>query len=137
MKTINFNHEAKNINEAFGIKDDRKSEIEALVFYHIIDTMTLAKSLFDDVDDAPSNIRSKSGWIEKIIDDMNTDEERMYAMWETSKIDHVTDHDDKGKAFLAAMSMVYKVHDGDKDKFVKFFVNMKNEAKKFLNKNPR
>jgi hypothetical protein len=91
--------------------------------------MTFAKSLFDDIDDAPSNIRSKSGWIEKIIDDMNTDEERMYAMWETCKIDHVTDHNDEGKTFLAAMSMLYRVHDGDKDKFVKFFVNMKNEAK--------
>lgn len=128
MKTISLNHEARSIGGAFGVSDERKSEIEATIFYEIIDSMMLVQSLFDDVDEAPVNLRAKSGWVEKVLDQMQTEEERLYSMWETCKIDHLTDNDEKAKMFLALMSMQYKMVNGDRDKFIKLFVKSKNEG---------
>ena len=126
---VKFDHSAGNVQAALSIPDHRSDVLDAKVLFNIINQAVMVNKLFDDPDDAPSNLRTKTGVIEKILDEAKTDNERVYLVWEYSRLDLRMDTDKKLQHVLAGMTMLYKAVDGDEDKFVEKFISYKNEAK--------
>lgn len=126
---VKFDHSAGNVQAALSIPDHRSDVLDAKVLFNIINQAIMVSKLFDDPDDAPSNLRTKTGVIEKILDEAKTDNERVYLVWEYSRLDLRMDTDKKLQHVLAGMTMLYKAVDGDEDKFVEKFISYKNEAK--------
>jgi len=50
---IKFDHSQDSLHLAIGIDDERSDELDAIVFFSIIDQSVLTESLFDNPDDAP------------------------------------------------------------------------------------
>ena len=126
---VKFDHSAGNVQAALSIPDHRSDELDAKVLYNIINQAIMINTLFDNPDDAPSNLRTKTGLIERILDEAKSDNERVYLVWEYSRLDMRMDTDKKLQHVLAGMTMLYKAVDGDEDKFVEKFISYKNEAK--------
>lgn len=126
---VKFDHSAGNVQAALSIPDHRSDVLDAKVLFNIINQAIMVSKLFDDPDDAPSNLRTKTGVIEKILDEAKSDNERVYLVWEYSRLDLRMDTDKKLQHVLAGMTMLYKAVDGDEDKFVEKFISYKNEAK--------
>ena len=68
MKRIKFNHEGKTLAESMGIDLERRYELEAIVIYNMLIVEIMARKLFDNPKDAPRNLTTKSGVLEKILD---------------------------------------------------------------------
>lgn len=129
--SVKFNHEAGNMGLAMGIDDHRTDELDALVLFTMIDQTMMVESLFDDEDDAPFNLRTKTGLMEALFEDSNNEAERLYLVFEYSKLDQHMTHNHAGfKDFMRGLTLLYKGADGDKEKFIEKFINYKNEAKK-------
>lgn len=126
---VKFDHSAGNVQAALSIPDHRSDELDAKVLFNIINQAIMINTLFDNPDDAPSNLRTKTGLIERILDEAKSDNERVYLVWEYSRLDMRMDTDKKLQHVLAGMTMLYKAVDGDEDKFVEKFISYKNEAK--------
>ena len=126
---VTFNHSAGNVQAALSIPDHRSDILDAKVLFSIINQAMMIRDLFDDPNDAPSNLRTKTGLIERILDEAKSDNERVYLVWEYSRLDLRMDTDKKLQQVLAGMTMLYKAVDGDEDKFVEKFISYKNEAK--------
>ena len=126
---VKFDHSAGNVQAALSIPDHRSDVLDAKVLFNIINQAVMVNKLFDDPDDAPSNLSTKTGVIEKILDEAKTDNERVYLVWEYSRLDLRMDTDKKLQHVLAGMTMLYKAVDGDEDKFIEKFISYKNEAK--------
>lgn len=126
---VKFDHSAGNVQAALSIPDHRSDVLDAKVLFNIINQAIMVNKLFDDPDDAPSNLRTKTGLIERILDEAKSDNERVYLVWEYSRLDLRLDTDKNLQQVLAGMTMLYKAVDGDEDKFVEKFISYKNEAK--------
>ena len=129
--SVKFDHTMGNMGLAMGINDERTDELDALVLFTIIDRTMMVESLFDDEDDAPLNLRTKTGLLETVFESSNNEAERIYLTFEYSKLDQHMEHNHRGfKDFLRGLTLLYKGADGDKEKFIEKFINYKNEAKK-------
>lgn len=126
---VKFDHTQRDVQRALSIPDDRSDVLDAKVLFNIINQAIMVNELFDDPDDAPSNLRTKTGLMERILDEANTDNERVYLVWEFSRLDLRMDTDKHLKHVLAGMAMLYKAVDGDEDKFTEKFITYKREAK--------
>lgn len=127
---INFDHSQKSLNLAIGIDDERSDELDAIVFFSIIDQSVLAESLFDNPDDAPVNMRTKTGMMERMLEHGSTEAEIIYLAMQFSKVDRDMDFKSSGvHGFLSGLAMMYEAVDGDCDKFVKKFIKYKEKAK--------
>ena len=126
---VKFDHTAGNINRSLNISDERCDELDALVIYNIINQGMMIRQLFDNPDDAPANMRTKTGVLERCFESTANEAERVYLVWEYAKIDMRIDKDVKLQAIMSGMAMLYDLVNGDEDKFVKKFVSFKNKAK--------
>lgn len=131
MEAIKFNHDAKTISLALGISEDRKLEIEACVMYAILSTEIIANKLYgDDRNNAPNNMRSKSGVLEKILDYAFDEAELVYMAYEYATTDKFTDTKE-GKLFATALAMTLeKDLDLDEEKFISWWKKMRTKDKK-------
>ena len=128
--SVKFDHTQDSLNLAIGIDDERSDELDAIVFFSIIDQAFLAESLFDNPDDAPVNMRTKTGMMERMFEQGSTEAERIYLAMQFGKIDRDMDFKSSGvHKFLSGLAMIYEGVDGDHDKFIKKFIKFKNEAK--------
>lgn len=126
---VKFDHSAGNVQAALSIPDDRSDVLDAMVLYSIINQAIMVDTLFDNPKEAPMNLRTKTGIIERILESAENDNETAYLVWEFARLDIRMDTDKKLQHVLAGMTMLYKAVDGDEDKFVEKFVTYKREAK--------
>lgn len=127
---IKFDHSQDSLHLALGIDDERSDELDAIVFFSIIDQSVLAESLFDNPEDAPVNMRTKTGMMERMLDHGSTEAETIYLAMQFSKVDRDMDFKSSGvHGFLAGLAMMYEAVDGDCNRFVKKFIKYKEKAK--------
>lgn len=126
---VQFDHTKGNINRSLGITDDRSDELDAIVMYNMINQAMMIRQLFDNPKDAPDNMRTKTGVLERCFESTNNEAERVYLVWEFAKLDMRLDSDTKVQAIMSGMTMLYDAVNGDEDKFVEKFVSFKNKAK--------
>jgi hypothetical protein len=126
---VTFDHTQRDVQRALSIPDHRSDVLDAKVLFSMINQAMMIHQLFDTPDDAPLNLRTKTGIMERILDEAESDNERIYLVWEYSRMDLRMDTDKKLQHVLAGMTMLYKAVDGDEDKFVEKFITYKNEAK--------
>lgn len=121
MERIKFNHEGKSLADAMGIDLERRYELEAIVIYNMLIVEIMAKKLFDNPEDAPRNLTTKSGVLEKILDYADTDAEAIYLTYEYCILDKKTDGL-KGQIFASALAVKIRELDLDEEKFIEWFV---------------
>lgn len=126
---VQFDHTSGNIPRSLNITDERSDQLDALVMYNIINQGMMLRQLFDSPDDAPANMRTKTGVLERCFESTNNEAERIYLVWEYAKLDVRLDKDVKLQAIMSGMAMLYDAVNGDEDKFVEKFVSFKNKAK--------
>lgn len=126
---VQFDHTSGNIPRSLNITDERSDQLDALVMYNIINQGMMIRQLFDSPDDAPANMRTKTGVLERCFESTNNEAERIYLVWEYAKLDVRLDKDVKLQAIMSGMAMLYDAVNGDEDKFVEKFVSFKNKAK--------
>ena len=130
---VQFDHTSGNIPRSLNITDERSDQLDALVMYNIINQGMMIRQLFDNPDDAPANMRTKTGVLERCFESTNNEAERIYLVWEYAKLDIRLDKDHKLQAIMSGMAMLYDAVNGDEDKFVEKFVSFKNKAKGMMN----
>lgn len=128
MEKIQFNHDVKTMSEALCIPDERRHYLHAVVLYNMVYQHIMVTSLFDDTDDAPANMRTKSGCLEKMLDEAENEAERVYITWEYCSVDLKTDDGPAGAMFLSMISARVKDYDLDQEKFCQWFVKHRMEA---------
>lgn len=120
MEKIKFNHDCEKLHQSMGIDEDRKYELEVAVLYNMLLNALMLDKLFDNPDDAPTNMRTKSGMLEKILDYAMDDAELVYLGMEYVIQDKLSDTTE-GKLFMSAVLHKLKELDLDEDKFVEWW----------------
>lgn len=135
MEQIKFNHEASTMAEAFGITEDRKYEIEAYVLYALLSNEILTRKIYGkDKKDAPSNMRSKSGPLERVLDYALDEAELAYMTYEYATQDKFTDTPE-GQLFASITAVKLEKDFGlDEEKFIAWWKEMRREVKKKMEK---
>lgn len=136
MKEIKFDHTEPSMAGALGISEDRTFELDACVMYNILVTEIIARKLYgENREDAPVNVRKRSGILEKILDYAIDEVELVYLAYEFVEQDKFTDTE-KGRIFATALAMKLQDDDieMDEEKFTDFWKDMGNNAKR-KNKN--
>jgi hypothetical protein len=126
---INFDHTTGDIALAFGLTDDRATEITGSIIFTEIDKAFTAQSLYDNLEDAPREFTSKTGVLASVLDDVHNNEEALFATFEWSKHIILKQTNKEYDKLLGAMTMLYMLSGQDKNKFIKGFVKKINEAK--------
>jgi hypothetical protein len=127
---VQLNHNSSTMGEAMGISKDRQDVITASVFFEIVNNDYQVMSLYDDPEEAPREMVTTSGVLQKALSRVSNEQERMYMIWEFAKTDTVrnskmSDHFDK---MLQAVSMIFMMCDKDYNKFVKRFTAFQRQA---------
>ena len=126
---IKFNHNTGDICSALGISDDRATEITGSIIFTEIDKAFTAQSLYEDMEEAPREFTSKTAVLASVLDDMNNNEEALYATFEWSKHIMLKQTNKNYESLLSGMAMLYMVSGQDKEKFLKSFVAKMNRAR--------
>lgn len=126
---VKFDHTERNIHRSLKITDERMEELDALVIYNIINQGMMIRQLFDKPSDAPANMRTKTGVLERCFESTANEAERIYLVWEYAKIDLRIDSDTKLQGIMSGMAMLYEAVNGDEDRFIEKFISFKNKAK--------
>lgn len=128
MEKIVFNHEATQMPDAIGIATERRYYLNAVVLFNMVYQNIMVHSLFDDTDDAPANMRTKSGCLERILESAKNEAEMVYLTWEYCNLDIKTDDGPSGAMFLAMISSKTKELDLDQDQFCNWWVKQRIKA---------
>lgn len=122
---VKFNHEHETFEKSLGISTERADFLTASVFYEMINHAYLIDKLFDDSDDAPRNMVTKTGVLEKAFEETVSEEERIFTTWEYAKIDRLGD---EKSSVLAGMTMLFQFCNTDREEFIKKYKHFKDEA---------
>jgi hypothetical protein len=126
---VKFNHTAENLQESMGLTQKRADELTATLFFEMINVQHMVESLFDNPEDAPANMTTKTGIIERVFDDVKSPEEMVYVTWEYAKYDVLLKKDEKFAMNHKMMTLsLYMFSNQDKDKFINTYVKKKSEA---------
>lgn len=126
---VKFDHSKKNLQQSLGIENKRADELTASLFFEMINVQHMVESLFDKPEEAPLNMITKTGIMERVLDDVKTPEELLYVGWEYAKYDVLLKQDDKFSDTHRMMVMaLYMFSNQDKDRFVRTYVKKKAEA---------
>lgn len=126
-----LNHNVNTMGEAMGVNKDRQDVITASVFYEIVNNDYQVQALYDDPKEAPREMVTTSGVLQKALLRVSNEEEKMYLVWEFSKTDTIrnsrklSNHFDK---MLQAVAMIFLMCDKDYNKFVKKFIAFHKQA---------
>jgi len=133
MEKIQFTHDASSMSEALGISTERRHYLHGVVLFNMVYQNIMVTSLFDDSDDAPVNMRTKSGCLERMLESAENWAEQIYITWEYCTIDIRTDNDPGGVMFLSMVSAKAKELDLDQERFCKWWVKHRSEEEKDSN----
>jgi hypothetical protein len=128
MEKIQFNHDVRTMSQALCIPDERRHYLHAVVLFNMVYQSIMVHSLFDEPDEAPINMRTKSGCLEKMLEAAETEAERLYIVWEYCSVDIKTDDGPSGAMFLSMISAKSKDLDLDQDAFCQWWVKHRMEA---------
>jgi len=128
MENIKFNHDVKTMSEALCISDERRHYLHAVVLFNMVYQNIMVTSLFDEPEEAPANMRTKSGCLEKMLEAAETESERIYITWEYCSVDLKTDDGPAGAMFLSMIAAKSKELDLDQDAFCQWWVKHRMEA---------
>jgi len=128
MEKIQFNHDVRTMSQALCIPDERRHYLHAVVLFNMVYQSIMVHSLFDEPDEAPINMRTKSGCLEKMLEAAETEAERLYIVWEYCSVDIKTDDGPSGAMFLSMISAKSKDLDLDQDAFCQWWVKHRIEA---------
>lgn len=124
---VHFDHSKSTFEQSLGISPERADVLTATLFYEMINHAYLSDRLFDNMDEAPRNMVTKTGILEKAFEDAVDEKERIFCTWEYSKIDTLSE-DKKNPLF--GMTMLFQFCKSDKDKFIEKYIEFKSEAMK-------
>jgi len=122
MEKIEFNHSGGTLAEAMGIHVERKYELEGIVIYTMLIVEIMSRKLFDNPKEAPRNLCTKSGVLEKVLEYAESQAEAIYLTYEYCTVDQKTDDGVQGKMFASALAMKIKQLDLDEERFIEWFV---------------
>jgi hypothetical protein len=126
---VKFDHTARNLQESMGLTQKRADELTATLFFEMISVQHMVESLFDKPEDAPANMITKTGIMERVFDDVKSPEEMLYVTWEYAKYDILLKKEDQFSMAHKMMTMsLYMFSNQDKEKFVNTYVKKKSEA---------
>ncbi len=128
MKELVFNHDVRRVHEALGVDNERREYIHGVILYQMAYQHIMVNQLFDDKDNAPANLRTKTGVLERIFDNVNTEEERIVATWDYCAADtRISEDDPRGMLFFHMLITRVKDFDLDQDKFCNWWVKNRQE----------
>lgn len=126
---IKFDHTAETLQESMSIGQDRADALTASLFYEMINVQQLVNSLFDNPDDAPANLTTKTGVLERALEETKTQEEMVYVTWEYAKYDILIKKDKEFAMGHKLMSLsLFMASNQDKDRFIEIYVKKKSQA---------
>jgi hypothetical protein len=126
---ITFDHTTGNIQTAFGLTDDRATEITGSILFTEIDKAFTAQSLYENLEEAPKEFTSKTAVLATVLEDLNSNAEVLYATFEWSKHLVLKNTDSNYGGLLGVMTMLYMTSGQNKKRFIKSFVKKINEVK--------
>lgn len=126
---VKINHESKTLQQSLGIEDNRANVITATVMFHLINQQFMLQKLYDNPNEAPRSMRTKTGVLEKVLQEVTGDNELVLATWESARFDAIIELDDDHASKLIAMfTMMYVLANNNKEQFIKEFIKHKNKA---------
>lgn len=126
---VKFDHTQRNLQSSLSIDEERSDELDAIVLYSILNQAFMMQKLFDNPKDAPANMRTKTGVLERCFESAKNEAERIYLTWEYSRVDRESDSK-KMRMVLGGLAMMYEALNGDEEKFVQMFIEKKAEARR-------
>ena len=121
---VKFKHECSTFTEALGISNKRGKELDAHVLFSIVDCAAMSEELFDD-GEAPANLSTKTGVMERYLEKAENEHEAVYMVWfhgnsnEKFKVESL-----EIKLFQMSINMLYDKCSRDEDKFVSKFAEL-------------
>ena len=97
--------------------------------FNMINQSYMLHKLYDDPNEAPKSMRTKTGILENVLKEVNGDSEIILATWETARFDAIIELDeDHATKLMSLFTMMYMMADQKKDKFIKQFLKHKKKA---------
>ena len=127
-KNMNFklNHEKSDLGESLGIEKERSDELVATVLFELTNNQFNVASLYDDPEEAPRSLTTKSGMIERIASHVDLLPELVFILIEYAKYDTLSSVDNEmSERFVMSNSMLYMQANKDKQKFIELFKRIK------------
>jgi hypothetical protein len=127
---MKLNHDADSMAGALGISEERHRYIHGLVWWAIVYNHHLKETLYGGVsrEEIPKNLTRKSGIVEFIFNDLESEAERLLGIYDYQKVDALTDNDEMAKMGLNLCAMKAEVFDWKKEPFIEYFCNKLMEA---------
>lgn len=121
---VQFNHECSTLTEALGISDRRGKELDAHVLFSIVDCAAMSQELFDD-GEAPANLSTKTGVMERYLEKAENDHESVYMVWfHGCSNERFKNESLETKLFQMSISALYDKCSREEDKFVSKFAEL-------------
>lgn len=80
MLTITFNHSAKTLSESIGLSTEDLLYVKLLIIFNSMNSKLLIDKLFDKEEDAPEDMKTTSGNIEKLLPLMKNDAMTLFTL---------------------------------------------------------
>jgi hypothetical protein len=80
MLTIKLNHDKNDMVDVLNLTKEQSIKSKAAMIFGILSPKVLADSLFDDESEIPSDMKTISGCIEKVLSICENDEMRVYSL---------------------------------------------------------
>lgn len=128
---IELNHNSTTIGEAMGLSEDTQDIITASIFFDIVNNDFQITQLFDNIDEAPKEMKTSSGILERCLKRANNKQEELFIVWEFAKTDFARSNPEHSKNFdglLQSVAMMFLICNKDYDEFVKKFIDHKKQA---------
>lgn len=97
-----LNHESSTLYEALGLDFYERNIVSNTILFELLSNHMLVKDLFDDEKDAPVDMRTMTGLLEKCVDRISVEEQKFYLLMIY------------GQTYEATMSMLHRESKIDK-----------------------
>lgn len=81
VQTFNFQHNASKVAQALGVNPQTEDRCIEIINFCTISNYLISHEMFDDRDDAPNNLTTLSGDLEKALSLVSNQEEKDYVLF--------------------------------------------------------
>jgi hypothetical protein len=124
---VKFNHEVQTFYESLGINETRALTLSGTILFEMINQAYLVKKLYDKPEQAPRNMITKTGVLEKVMTYTKNQTEELYCVYEFAKIDTLNNSNGEGEKAMMAIHLLFMMSDMDYDKFITTFLQRKKD----------
>ena len=78
MEKIQFNHDASGLSESFMISDERADKLQSAIVFESIVANSIVVKQYDDEDEAPRVLRTKTGVLSRSLQYAMSEQERLF-----------------------------------------------------------